>query len=150
VLSAADKQSKWRKPSPGVWVLLAGSLILVAVFLRNNMKAARIEEVLRQEFSALGSPPGATLVGMESHHKPGVVFIGHTFSFSSDFRTVKEYYEHELTRRGWVHNDERGSGEEVVIEYCKLQYAAKIDYFLNSKNPPRYTLYLDWGINNCR
>jgi hypothetical protein len=77
------------------------------------------------------------------------VFVGHTYSVGSDFKAVTEYYERELASRGWVRNDERGSGNEIVIEYCKQQYGAKIDYFVNSKAPMRYTLYLDWGINNC-
>lgn len=124
--------------------------ILVTVFVRANIKAAHIENVLREEFRTIGSPPGATLIGEESLHKPGVVFVGHTYALTSDFRAVKEYYEKELPRLGWMHNDERGHGNEVVIEYCKLQYATKIDYFVNSEAPGRYTLYLDWGINNCR
>jgi hypothetical protein len=53
------------------------------------MKAARIENVLREEFKAIGSPPGATLIGEESLHKPGAVFVGHTYSVSSDFKRSK-------------------------------------------------------------
>lgn len=149
-MSSVVKNSKWQKPSPILWGVLLGIGVLVTIFVYGNIKAAHIEDILREEFRTIGSPPGVKLIGEESLHKPGVVFVGHTYSFTSDFNVVKAYYERELTSRGWVHNDERQSGDEIVIEYCKRQYATKIDYLLNSATPVRYTLYLDWGINNCR
>ena len=148
-MSSAEKGPKLWKLPPALLVALLGVAVFMAFFIRANIKAAHIEDILREEFRAIGSPPGVTLIGEESLHKPGVVFVGHTYAIRSDFGEVREFYERELASRGWVHNGESRSGDEVVIEYCKQQYATKIDYFVNSVDPARYTLYLDWGINNC-
>jgi hypothetical protein len=149
-MSTEEKDSKLWKPPPALWMALLGVAVFMTFVIRANLKAAHIEDVLRGEFSAIASPPGVTLIGEESLHKPGVVFVGHTYAIRSDFNSIREFYERELPSRGWVHNSESRSGDELVIEYCKQQYATKIDYFVKSEAPARYTLYLDWGINNCR
>lgn len=147
-MSSDDKRLKWWKILI-LCVLMLAAAAVIASFVRADRKAARIQSELREEFRAIASPPGTTLIGEESLHKPGSTFIGHTYSVGSDLQTIRRFYEQELPSRGWVYNTERGSGAEVVIEYCKGTYAAKVDYFVNADGPGRYTLYLDWGLNNC-
>jgi hypothetical protein len=128
--------------------MLAAAAV-IAGFVRADRKAARIQGELREEFKTIASPPGTTLIGEETLHKPGATFIGRTYSVSSDLQIIRKFYERELPSRGWAYHVERGSGSEIVVEYCKEHYAAKIDYFGGDTLPVRYTLYLDWGINDC-
>jgi hypothetical protein len=147
-MSSNDERAKWWKVLVVCAFVLAAAMA-VGSFVRANNKAAHIEAELRQEFRVIATPSGALLIGEESLHKPGSTFVGHTYSVSSDMQMIRRFYERELTSRGWIYHTERGSGSEVVIEYCKGSYAAKVDYFASTDGPTRYTLYLDWGINDC-
>jgi hypothetical protein len=131
------------------YALLVVVLVCAPIFIRENRKAAHIEEDLQAELKAIASPLGAAFTRQDSRHKPASAFVGQTYSVKSDLQTIKRFYEGELAKRGWVYNGERMHGTEVVVEFCRGSYGAKIDCPKKDSDPLEYTLYLDWGLNDC-
>lgn len=141
------QRPRWRRP--GFYILIAIASISIPILIGKNREAAHIEDKLRVELKEILPPPGATLVGEESRHKPGSAFIGLTYSLNSDFNTARVFYERELASKGWTYHVDRRLGSEVVVEFCKRPYAVKIDYAGDSVVPAQYRLYVDWNLNDC-
>jgi hypothetical protein len=130
-------------------------LLLIAVSIgafiirKQSYRAAQAEAFLQSEINQIAPFPSSKLIKEEKYHKPGSAFVGFTYRADSDFEIVAEFYKQELSRKGWAYHETRGTGSEVLLEFCRGIYAAKLDHVTRAGSESTFTLYLDWGLNNC-
>lgn len=135
----------------GVIIFVAASLAVVvallvflAILLRTRSSfqddteaeaiAEKKQKKLEQEFAELPPLSQAVVIQHGSMHKVHHGIVSAAYKTGQSYESIKLYYQHELTSRGWNFRKEGGvlydetdyGGKELL--YCKEGYAARLQY----------------------
>jgi hypothetical protein len=133
-------------------------LFLVVVIndtITKEPQADRAEAALLSEFAQVTPLPQATQVEHYSVSK-NTALVGAKYRTNLDYDQIREHYEYELARLGWVrtkveHYEFRGEDlGGINVCYQKGEYSAVLQYAGDkSAWPWTYALDLTWGSKSC-
>jgi len=139
---------------------VAGLLFMFGVRTVNGDLHGREREISHQqlmtEFRAIPLIPGNLLKSERNNYsrsEPGPILVGADYQSEFSRDDVQEYYDRELTSRGWTivgRNGVEDWGRAIAASethYCKGGLAATL--WLSEK-PDEYSIDFSWGLHRCR
>jgi hypothetical protein len=149
----------WNKRSIGIAFLA----IMISVYLGdrvlNGSRGELFHQKLLREFVSLDPMPGAVLKSTEDSYSPynsHKALVGADYATSAEYSEIVQYYDHELSVRGWNRASERHSlvwGKDLggrEAHYCKGPLAASLEYAGSDRSQAwTYAIDLSWGLHDC-
>jgi hypothetical protein len=121
-----------------------------------DLEMRQVQEDLEHEWRAIETPPSTVLTSYHISNKSHQVLVNSTYSAKLNYQEIRAYYDHKLSKQGWMYIREEQVTEwgkrwgGFIAYYCKGKYSASIQYSGNSPNHQwTYALAFSWGFDNC-
>ena len=116
-------------------ILAFGFMALMTVHeIKNEPKAAQIQNEPEKEFKAIPSLPGARSSGYNASHKSTQSLVSCNYQTGLPYPEIRAFCDAELARRGWTFYEEQQMkdwGRDLggkSARYCKEGYRADLQY----------------------
>src|SRR5260370_20427612 len=150
----------WSKRSIGIAFCAVLISALLADRVLNGPRGELYHQQLLLEFKSLEPMPSAALISTKDSYSPynsHKALVGGTYyATNAGYSEIFEYYDHELSVRGWNRVSERHSlvwGKDLggrEAHYCKGPLAASLWYAGSGRSQAwTYAIDLSWGLYDC-
>jgi len=122
-------------------------------------EAGKYHQQLLQEFQLIRPLAGSAVVDTQEHYSrlfQGKALVGAEYATEADYTTVYQYYDKELSSKGWRFVEEHQvktmyrNDEGQERSYCKGPLFAGLFYRSRRAQAGwKYALDLTWGVHRC-
>lgn len=137
-----------------IW-LIGFTTFMVYDFTVNAPKAASVLNTLEDEFKSVEPLPEARSCCYFATHKTSQALVTSKYSTSLPYAAIREHYDAELSRRGWIFYEEdetRDWGMDFggkTARYCKGEFRASLEYAGERADYGwDYAFSVSWGLDS--
>lgn len=123
-------------------------------FVVSKPKSQKIQWQLENEFQSIMQLPGLVSTDYSAGHGTSKAWVRVLFQTDYPYTVVREHYEAELLKNGWIAYQEdemREWGVDLggkIARYCKDEYRSDLQYSGDKANHDwEYSFSMSWGLD---